>query len=253
MIIYLQISNYVLLIVRYFCALFPKDYEIDVQELIYLWMAQGFITSLDQSQPLEDVGYKCFMSLVHRPFFYAIEKDELGIIRRCRMHDIPRNLFANSMADVKSMLSKAFGKKIDKSILHLSFSFHSDFMHHISTLLLKGNRLRTFLLPSESLLSYKEKMGDSICYKIVSCFKLLRVLDLHALGIKTLPTSICKLKHLRYLDLSQNSIQMLPLYVTRLQNLQTLKLSDCHLLKELPKGIKKLINLRHLELMDVGV
>lgn len=225
-----------------YCALFPKDYEIDVQELINLWMAQGFITSLDQSQPLEDVGYKYFMSLVHRSFFYAIEKDELGIIRRCRMHDLPRSLFANSVADVK------FSENIDKSILHLSFSFHSGFMHHISTLLLKGNRLRTFLLPSESLLSYKEKMGDSICYKIISCFKLLRVLDLHALGIKTLPPSICKLKHLRYLDLSQNSIQMLPHYVTRLQNLQTLKLSDCHRLKELPKGIKNLINLRHLEI-----
>ena len=225
-----------------YCALFPKDYEIDVQELINLWMAQGFIPLSDQNQPLEDVGYKYFMSLVHRSFFYAIEKDELGIIRRCRMHDLPRNLFANSVAGVQ------FGEDIDKSILHLSFSFHSDFMHHISTPLLKGNRLRTFLLPSASLLSYKEKMGDSICHKIISCFKLLRVLDLHALGIKTLPTSICKLKHLRYLDLSQNSIQMLPHYVTRLQNLQILKLSDCHRLKELPKGIKNLINLRHLEI-----
>lgn len=230
-----------------YCALFPKDYEIDVQELINLWMAQGFITSLDQSQPLEDVGYKYFMSLVHRSFFYAIEKDELGIIRRCRMHDLLHNV-ANLVADMKSMLSKAFSGKIDKSILHLSFSFHFDFMHHISTVLLKGNRVLTFLLPSESQLSYREKMGDSTCYKIISCFKLLRVLDLHALGIKTLPTSVCKLKHLRYLDLSQNSIQMLPHSVTRLQNLQTLKLSDCHLLKELPKGIKKLINLRHLEI-----
>jgi Leucine-rich repeat (LRR) protein len=46
---------------------------------------------------------------------------------------------------------------------------------------------------------------------IVASFKFIRLLDLHNMGIKTIPTSIKKLKHLRYLDLSKNKdIEMLP-------------------------------------------
>ena len=84
---------------------------------------------------------------------------------------------------------------------------------------------------------------------IVASFKFIRLLDLHNIGIKTIPSSIKKLKHLRYLDLSENGdIEMLPNSIVKLHNLQTLKLSDCSSLKELPRDINKLVNLRHLEI-----
>jgi Leucine-rich repeat (LRR) protein len=57
------------------------------------------------------------------------------------------------------------------------------------------------------------------------------------------------IKHLKYLDLSNNEMEALPNSITSLVNLQVLKLNDCRKLKELPRDIGKLINLRHL---DVG-
>ncbi|KAJ6745328.1 hypothetical protein OIU74_028083 [Salix koriyanagi] len=57
------------------------------------------------------------------------------------------------------------------------------------------------------------------------------------------------LKHVKYLDLSNNEMEALPNSVTNLVNLQVLKLNGCWHLKELPRGINKLINLKHL---DVG-
>ena len=76
------------------------------------------------------------------------------------------------------------------------------------------------------------------------------MLDLHDVGIRTMPHSIGKLKHVRYLDLSENKIETLPTAITNLVNLQTLKLNKCYNLHELPSKVYKLINLRHLELKD---
>ncbi|KAM1902782.1 hypothetical protein ACFX13_040378 [Malus domestica] len=43
-----------------FCLLFPPDYEISVHKLIKLWVAQGFIKSLDENECLEDVVYEYY-------------------------------------------------------------------------------------------------------------------------------------------------------------------------------------------------
>ena len=43
------------------CRLFPKDYRIDVETLINLWAAQGFIVLEDPRQHFVDIGRKYFM------------------------------------------------------------------------------------------------------------------------------------------------------------------------------------------------
>jgi hypothetical protein len=59
-----------------YCSLFPKDYEIDEQTLIKLWMAQGFIRSSPDQSP-EDIGHDYFMELLWRSFFQKDVQDEL--------------------------------------------------------------------------------------------------------------------------------------------------------------------------------
>jgi len=72
-------------------------------------------------------------------------------------------------------------------------------------------------------------------------------LDLHGLGITSLPSSIGKLIHSRYLNSSQTPIIGLPNSITRLQNLQSLELYDGKP-KSLPAGtFKRLTNLRSLD------
>nr|XP_023898484.1 putative disease resistance protein RGA3 [Quercus suber] len=52
-----------------YCRLFPKDYEINVDTLINLWVAQGFIVLEGPRQRLVDIGRKYFMELLWRSFF----------------------------------------------------------------------------------------------------------------------------------------------------------------------------------------
>ncbi|XP_030963428.1 putative disease resistance protein RGA4 [Quercus lobata] len=231
-----------------YCSLFPKDYEIEEERLVKLWMAQGFIKPLGQNQCLEDVGHEYFMELLWRSFFQKDEEnfwDEGPIFK---IHDLMHDL-AILVAGLESTTFEINGKNIDEKTHHMSFGFNLGSSTQIPTLLFKANRMRTFLLPCQNWYSNQMVWNQLTCDAFVSSFKFLRLLDLHEIGIRNVPHSIGKLKHLRYLDLSYNRhIKMLPNSITRLQNLETLDLSYCKELTELPKNISKLINLRHLNI-----
>ena len=139
-------------------------------------------------------------------------------------------------------------KVIDKKTRHVSFGYTWYLSSEIPISLYKARRIKTFLLLCQQ--GYiTSKLDSSIFSAIVASFKFIRLLDLHQMRIKTIPSSIKKLKHLRYLDHSKNEdIEMLPKSIVKLYNLQTLKLSDCYSLKELPRDINKLVNLRFLEI-----
>ncbi|KAL2893094.1 putative disease resistance protein RGA4, partial [Bienertia sinuspersici] len=65
--------------------------------------------------------------------------------------------------------------------------------------------------------------------------------------LKEVPLIIEKFVHLRYLDLSSNEMKALPESLCKLYQLHTLRLFDCENLEELPRGLHKLENLRHIE------
>lgn len=236
-----------------YCRLFPKDHEIDVQMLIKLWIAQGFIKPLDESQCLEDVGYGYFLELLWRSFFQEAKKDKWGNIRSCKMHDFMHDL-AIKVAGMGCVIVDENVENVHGKTRHVSFDFEFDLLCRIPASMLEQNKIRTFLSPSRRTRQFfflgEERLRWSNCNEILSSFKLLRMLDLKNLRIETLPNSLGKLKHLRYLDLSYNKFTLLPSSITRLHNLQTLILSGCSELLRLPREMKNLVNLRHLVMKD---
>ncbi|KAJ6745262.1 DISEASE RESISTANCE PROTEIN RP [Salix koriyanagi] len=145
--------------------------------------------------------------------------------------------FVKQQLPYRSIKVERGGNRIREWTRHVSFDNELDLS------LPCAERLRTLVL-----LQGGEMDGgawESICRD----FRRLRVLVLRHLGTEEVPPLIEKLKHLKYLDLSNNKMKALPNSVTNLVNLQVLKLNGCGYLKELPRDINKLINLRHL---DVG-
>nr|TKS05895.1 hypothetical protein D5086_0000128550 [Populus alba] len=129
------------------------------------------------------------------------------------------------------------GNRISELTRHVSFDTELDLS------LPSAQRLRTLVLLQGG--KWDEGAWESICRD----FRRLRVLVLSDFGMEEVSSLIEKLKHLKYLDLSNNEMEALPNSITTLVNLQVLKLNGCKKLKELPRDIGKLINLRHL---DVG-
>ncbi|KAM3732076.1 hypothetical protein ACB098_11G033500 [Castanea mollissima] len=238
-----------------YCSLFPKDYKINKQTLIKLWMAQMFIKLSTQNQRLEDIGNEYFEELLSRSFFQEVEEDKWfqeveedkwGNIS-FKIHGLMHDLLI-LIAGQESTIAGINGEHIDAQTRHLSLGFHLGSLS-LTTLSFQTSNLRTFLLCGQHLGEHANGLNESTCDAFVSRSKFLRVLDLHETGIKIVPSSIGKLNHLRYLDLSNNRhIKRLPDSLSDLQDLQTLKLSGCVQLKELPREISKLVNLLFLEI-----
>ena len=234
-----------------YCSLFPKDYPIDKLTLIQLWIAQGFIQSLEKNKQLEDIADQYFMDLHWRSFFQEAKEDE-DMSMKFKMHDLIHDL-AQSVSKSECTLVDSNANNVNEKVRHLSFSFDnvSLIRENLSTSV-KANKIRTFILACDPSVDDGQIVEDSILKPLISSFKYLRVLDLHWLEMKTLPNTIGKLMHLKYLDLSYNEIEVLPGSITRLVNLQTLKLSFCANLKELPTDFRKLVSLKYVYINDCG-
>ncbi|CDP21440.1 unnamed protein product, partial [Coffea canephora] len=84
-----------------YCAVFPKGYEIEKEEVKHLWMANGLITS-NGTMEVEDVGDAVLTELHNRSLFQAVEKEVFArrSVPAFKMHDLVHNL-AQSVMEAK--------------------------------------------------------------------------------------------------------------------------------------------------------
>ncbi|KAL7203516.1 hypothetical protein ACSBR2_016738 [Camellia fascicularis] len=71
-----------------YCSIIPKGYEFEEEELVLLWMAEGFIQQQRKKQ-MEDVGGEYFWELLSRSFF---QPSSTGKGSKFVMHDLINDL-----------------------------------------------------------------------------------------------------------------------------------------------------------------
>ncbi|CAL8107299.1 unnamed protein product [Prunus armeniaca] len=225
-----------------YCATFPKDYEIERDELINLWMAQDYVIS-KRSKNKGITGDAVFDNLMARSFFQDFKKNQdSGTITSCKMHDIVHDfvqfLTKNEClimdhAECATSESKLLGDKVR----HLTLRYFLDGPLAISSN--NCQKLRT-------LATFDSRI-TTIDSNLILQLKCLRTLNLSGNSMKELPKEIGELIHLRYIDLSYNYyFEKLPDTICGLYNLSTLSLVWCSKLKKLPENMGNLINLKHL-------
>ncbi|XP_042384167.1 disease resistance protein RGA2-like isoform X2 [Zingiber officinale] len=234
-----------------FASLIPKNYRMAKDLLIKLWIANGFVRS-EGNFDAETNGNHVFNDLVMRSFlilftpYYDYYSD--SHVTECTMHDLMHDLARSVSADVYWNSDEDSVEDIGKRIYHLQI-YERKFPNMTRVVLdKKPLHLRTFMSFTPPLYILRSRRINQL--EVISELKFLRALDLNNGGIKEVPTSIGNLIHLRYLNLSRNYIEVLPDSITLLPNLQYLNLSFNYTLRELPKELGNIQNLRDLSILE---
>ncbi|XP_038979027.1 putative disease resistance protein RGA4 [Phoenix dactylifera] len=226
-----------------FCSIFPKDYEMEKDMLIQLWIANGFIPS-EGRKDLEVTGEEIFDELVGRSFVQEpaqVIRNERFIygyerIEKYMMHDMMHDLAKSIMgSDCSQLLKSGHLEELPNDIRHLFISGPRQL--DIGKTLNKFPNIFTLLL---------RKTYQDIRTADLSKARSLKVLSLQYTNSIELPVKIRYLKHLRYLEIFRNDIAELPEAISELFNLQILKLCYCWMLCKLPEAMRNMRNLRHL-------
>ncbi|KAJ0851172.1 putative P-loop containing nucleoside triphosphate hydrolase [Helianthus annuus] len=235
-----------------YCSLFPKDFLFDKEDLVLLWMAEGFFQPTPSDSTKETLGHKFFDELLSRSFFQHAPNNESLFV----MHDLMNDLATSVATEFYLRLDNESGKNIKKMKLdkyrHMSFVREEYVAYEKLKVLENAKCLRTFLATFVGEVESRRYffLSNKVLTDLLPELPLLRVLSLSAFVIRELPESIGTLRHLRYLNLSQTHITHLPEKVCNLINLQTLILFGCDKLTKLPNNFLNLKNLRHLDVRD---
>ncbi|XP_038695450.1 putative disease resistance RPP13-like protein 1 [Tripterygium wilfordii] len=250
-----------------YCALFPKDYEFDRDELFSLWMAEGFLQHPRGRKTMKDLGIeyfedlRCFVYCAIFPKDYEFERDELvslwmadGFLQHAQggklMEDLGieyfEDLVSRSFFQSSSNKSRIFYQSISfigpTNSTRSVFVMHdliSDIAQTIAGDICYNCEDKTEVDMSSS--KYEKRLitiwqrggsfldrGYNMLDELLTQSKCARVLFLSGSREIKLSNSIGDLIHLRYINLSNTFIQQLP--------------------ESLPDKISNLVNLRHLDI-----
>ncbi|CAN6558907.1 unnamed protein product [Malus baccata var. baccata] len=236
-----------------YCSIFPKGYELEKENVILLWVAEGLIPQTESGNTLEEVGERYFDELLLRSLFQRPRLDQ----PRFTMHDLIHDLTMLVSGEFCFRLDLEHSNEARKRVRHFSY-VRGKFDTSSKFRPLDGVKyLHTFF--PVSLTPYgprddKVYVSNKVLDDLLPTQKYLRAFSLSRYkNINHLPNSIGNHIHLRYIDLSYTAIKMLPDTVCSLYNLQTLLLLGCSSLVKLPANMRKLIYLRHLDIRGTKI
>nr|CAD1843855.1 unnamed protein product [Ananas comosus var. bracteatus] len=228
-----------------YCSLFSKGQKIRRKKLIHLWVAEGFIKTVDESKRIEDIGQDYFDELLSSSFFQPTEDDDLYTIHDL-LHDLAEMVSKDRYLRVEGNLTEAV---VPQEIRYLSLRVDtlSDLVEKIAGIrsLKQLGNLRNFQgysIHINGLENVKEKGEppveikgfELLCLEWSTTDNISRSLDMDAQVLEGFrpPPDLHHLEIMGYQGCLLPSWMVGDRYL--LHNLISLELIECRQLKQLP-------------------
>ncbi|CAD6342755.1 unnamed protein product [Miscanthus lutarioriparius] len=186
-----------------YCAIFPEDSVIYRDDIVRMWVAEGFIDKQDD-RVLEDIAEEYYYELIYRnllqpDYYYSVD------LTQCRMHDLLRQLACHlSRAELFVGDPDSAGVTVMSSQIQAVPPCIGRLIH-----------LRLLNLDGTDISS----LPESIC-----CLINLQILNLQSCdSLHSLPSGITQLCNLRRLGLQDTPINEVPKGIGRLISLNDLQ------------------------------
>lgn len=256
-----------------FLAAFPRGHKFDLEELVHMWCALGFIQE-DGAKRMEEIGHLYVNDLVRRSFLQNLQlagSREKFVVVHDLIHDLAKSIGGKEIL-VKKCCGSSVGGCNTSANNHLRYlavlvgttPFYSDNKLVPFTLPVAGHfplrslsfqsKWRTYLRSCvrNNLRTFFQVLVQSQWwYNLEGCLlhsphlKYLRILDVSSSDQIKLGKSVGVLHHLRYLGICQREI---PEAICKMYKLQTLRNTYPFDTISLPRNVSALSNLRHLVL-----
>ncbi|KAA3472448.1 putative disease resistance protein [Gossypium australe] len=207
------------------CTLYPEDWGIKERELVRLWIAEELVEEMDSWQAEFDRGRAIMNRLLNNCLLEVFSETE---DERCvKMHDLVRDMALHiTSAKPRFFVKAGMGLWEPPNV--------QEWSENLEKVSLMRNWELEVLYPLE--------MSPPKC-------PILTTLLLCRCGIKSIPEGFFShMDGLKVLDVSANFIESLPNSISNLKNLTALLLANCFRLRYVPS----LSNLRALKELDLG-
>lgn len=220
-----------------YLSLYPEDYKIRRNDLIWKWVGEGFIQP-KQGESLYEAGEKCFDELINKSLIQPLSINWVKKANYCCVHDMVLDLIT-SLSREENFLTALGGQQYESVLRKIRrLSVHTSKQEDakvLSTMNMSHVRSLTvfkkafYLLPALSSFPWLSALDLTDCKQVD---------DRHTMFI-------CHMLHLRYLWLRGTYITEIPDEIANLQLLQVLDLSETEIM-ELPSTFDQLRQLVYL-------
>uniref|UniRef100_A0A0E0J0K6 Uncharacterized protein n=1 Tax=Oryza nivara TaxID=4536 RepID=A0A0E0J0K6_ORYNI len=213
-----------------YLSIFPEDDLIVRKQLVWKWVAEGFIRKVRGKRP-DQVAESYFYDLINRNMIQAVGVQYKGNIYGCRVHDLVLDLIRSLSAQINFVITiddKGY-ESSPRKIRRLSLQASNLEDQEMQKLVSNQSHIR-------SLIMFRAFKKAPDLFK----FHALRILDLSECNCLEDHhiTCIVNMFQLRYLSLPCR-ITELPEQTGNLQHLEVLNIRRC-MIKTLPESIVKL-------------